>query len=113
MKTSLLRYRPSAYLSAILAELLEPVEAQTSFGGRSVSYELFGVAWISPGPVKRRERSEAGAEPRVVETLSAEARADERLSVGRVLRFRGGDWRIAAVDVGRPGRAVLSLELSR
>lgn len=96
---------------ALLAELLEPVEAETPYGGRSVSYELIGTVWLNPGGVRRRQRAEAGASV-TDETATAEARADVRLTVGRLLRFGGADWRIVAGDtVG--GRAVLNLERVR
>ena len=45
--------------------------------------------------------------------MGAEARADARLSVGRVLRFGGADWRIVSVEDVRPGRAKLDLERVR
>jgi hypothetical protein len=45
----------------------------------------------------------------VVETLTAETRADLRLTSGRVLRFGGADWRIRSSEtVG--GQAILNLE---
>ena len=111
--TSSLRYRPSGYLSArVLAGLFEPVESETPAGGRAVSFEALGSAWLRLGARRRRERVEAGV-MRTVEAATAEARADPRLSEGLVLRFGGADWRIAAVDDGRPGRVALSLERAR
>lgn len=94
-----------------LAELFELVEAETPYGGRAVSYELLGHAWLKLGARRRRERSEAGG-PRAIETVTAETRADARLAPGRVLRFGGGDWRIVSGEtVG--GQAVLNLERIR
>jgi len=99
-----------------LAELLARVEGVTPQGGRAVSYESLGVVWIAPGPVKRAVRTggEGAAEAL---SLTAECRADGRLTEGRLLRWDGADWRIALVDAaahGRPlGRARLMLERER
>jgi len=95
----------------VLAGLFEPLEAETPYGGRSVSWEPVGSAWLKLGARRRRERSEADG-LRAVETLTAETRADVRLTAGRMLRFGGGDWRIVLGEtVG--GRAILNLERSR
>jgi len=94
-----------------LAGLFEAVEAETPYGGRSVTYEPVGSAWLKLGARRRRERTEAGV-TRGVETVTAETRSDPRLKAGRVLRFGGTDWRIMAVEsVG--GRAILTLERMR
>lgn len=94
-----------------LAGLFEPLETETPYGGRSVTWEPLGSAWLKPGARRRRERSEAGA-LRAVETVTAETRADVRLTPGRMLRFGGGDWRIVSGEtVG--GRAILNLERRR
>ena len=95
-----------------LAELFQPVEAETPYGGRSVSFEAAGSAWLKCGARRRLERGE-GDQRRAVETMGAEARADARLAVGRVLRFGGADWRIVLVEDVRPGRAKLNLERVR
>ena len=95
----------------ILAGLFEAVETRTPYGGISVSYESVGSAWLKLGARRRREKSEPGG-ARAVETVTAETRADPRLIVGRVLRFGGADWQIAATEtVG--GRAILMLERRR
>ena len=92
----------------VLAGLFEGVESQTPYGGRSVSWEPLGSAWLKLGPRRSRERTEAGV-ARVTERMTAEARADARLTVERVLRFGGADWRIRSAEtVG--GQAILSLE---
>ena len=96
----------------VVASLVRPVEAETPYGGRVVSYEPVGSLWLALGARRRRERTEAGV-TRGVETLSATVRADPRLVEGRVLRFGGADWRIVAVDAGDAGRASLSLERAR
>lgn len=96
----------------LLAGLFEPVESETPAGGRAVSFEALGTVWLALGARRRRERTEAGT-ARVVEAATAQARADARLSPGRVLRFGGADWRIVAVEEPRPGRAQLSLERTR
>jgi hypothetical protein len=92
----------------LLAALFEALEAETPYGGRSVAWEPLGSAWLKLGARRRRERSEAGG-LRAIETVTAEARADARLTPGRMLRFGGGDWRIVSGEtVG--GRAILNLE---
>lgn len=98
----------------VLAELLQPTAAETPYGGRSVTYAPVGVFWLAPGARRRRARSEAGGE-RTLETLTAVTRVDPRLVEGRVLRFGGADWTIAAVDAddGRLSKANLTLERSR
>ena len=98
----------------ILAALLQPVETETPYGGRSVTYDSLGVVWLAAGDRRRRERSEAGV-TRAIEVMTAEARADPRLVEGRVLRFGGGDWAVVAIDAdaGSPGRVSLSLERGR
>jgi hypothetical protein len=94
-----------------LAGLFEAVEAQTPYGGRSVTYEPVGSAWLKLGARRRREKTEAGL-TRGIETVTAETRSDARLVNGRVLRFAGTDWRIVSGEtVG--GRAILSLERVR
>jgi len=92
----------------VLAGLFEGVESETPYGGRAVSWEPVGSAWLKLGPRRRREKSEPGG-ARIVETLTAEARADTSLSPERVLRFSGADWRIRSTEtVG--GQAILTLE---
>ncbi|CAN5321072.1 hypothetical protein BH10PSE1_BH10PSE1_01000 [soil metagenome] len=97
-----------------LAELMQPVEAETPYGGRVVTYQSQGVAWLKLGARRSRDRVEDDV-ARSVETLDAEVRADPRLIEGRVLRFGGGDWTIRRIDgdPDRPGRSVLSLERGR
>jgi hypothetical protein len=95
----------------VLAELFQGVESETPYGGRAVSWEPLGSAWLKLGARRRRERTEAGG-ARAVETVTAETRSDGRLAEGRVLRFGGGDWRIVSGEtVG--GRAILNLERMR
>ena len=94
----------------VLAELYEGVESLTPYGGRAVSWESMGVAWLKLAPRRMRDRREAGG-ARTVETVTAESRSDPRLTEDRVLRFGGADWRIRAVEtVG--GQAILRLERS-
>ncbi len=95
----------------VLAELRQGVESETPYGGRAVSWEPLGWAWLKLGARRRREKSEPGG-TRAVETVTAETRSDARLAEGRVLRFAGGDWRIVSGEtVG--GRAILNLERIR
>lgn len=95
----------------VLAELFEGVESQTPYGGRAVSWEPLGSAWLKLGPRRLREKNEPGG-ARVTELMTAEARADARLSAERVVRFGGADWRIRSVEtVG--GQAILNLERTR
>ena len=96
----------------VLAGLFQPVEAETPYGGRSVTFEAVGAAWLKCGTRRRSERGE-GDQRRTVETLEAEARADGRLTVGRVLRFGWADWAVASVQDLRPGRVKLGLERRR
>ena len=92
----------------VLAGLFEGVESQTPYGGRAVSWEPLGAAWLKLGPRRSREKGEAGGS-RVTERVTAETRADARLIAERVLRFGGADWRIRSVEtVG--GLAILNLE---
>ena len=97
-----------------LAGLFEPIESETPFGGRAVSWQARGSAWLKLEGRRRRERTEAGV-TRVIEAAVAEARADPRLVEGRMLRFGGGDWTIVMVetDDARPGRMKLNLERAR
>lgn len=95
----------------VLAALFDLTESETPYGGRAVSYEPLGWAWLKTGARRRREKSEPGG-ARTVETVTAETRSDARLIVGRMLRFGGGDWRITTGEsVG--GRAILGLERMR
>ena len=95
----------------VLAELRQGVESETPYGGRAVSWEPLGWAWLKLGARRRREKSEPGG-ARMVETVTAETRSDLRLVEGRVLGFGGGDWRIISGEtVG--GRAILNLERIR
>jgi hypothetical protein len=98
----------------VLTELLEPVEAETPFGGQVVSYEARGAVWLKLGARRGRQRTDAGVSSGV-ETTTAETRTDPRLVESRVLRFGGGDWAIAGVepDADRPGRTLLTLEKTR
>lgn len=98
----------------VLAELLEPVEAETPYGGRAVSYDPLGSVWLRVDRRSRRERTEAGATSGI-EIAIAETRVDPRLSEGRVIRFGGGDWIITAVngEPDRPGRVTLNIERTR
>lgn len=95
----------------VLADLLQGVESETPYGGRAVSWEPLGSAWLKLGARRRREKNEPGG-ARAIETVTAETRSDARLVQGRVLRFSGGDWRIVSGEtVG--GRAILNLERNR
>lgn len=95
----------------VLAGLFEGIESVTPYGGRAVSWEPVGSAWLKLGPRRRSEKSEPGG-VRLRESLTAEARADSRLTEQRVLRFGGADWRIRSVQtVG--GQAILGLERSQ
>ena len=98
----------------VLAGLFEPIESETPFGGRAVSWQARGSAWLKLDGRRRRERTEVGV-TRVVEAATAETRADPRLVEGRMLRFGGGDWTILMVqtDDARPGRMKLNLERAR
>lgn len=98
----------------VLAQLLEPVEADTPYGGRAVSYEALGSVWLRPDARRWRERTEA-AVTSTVEVATAETRIDPRLIESRVIRFGGADWLIAAVDndPDRPGRVTLNIERTR
>lgn len=96
----------------VLAGLFQPAEGVTPYGGITTSYEAVGMVWLALGVRRRRERTEAGM-TRSVEVVAAESRADPRLIEDRILRFAGGDWRIADVHQARPGRLMLSLERSR
>ena len=98
----------------VLAELLERVEAETPYGGLAISYEALGSAWLRLEGRRRRDRTEAGLTS-AVELAAAETRADPRRSEGRVIRFGGADWLIAAVDghPDRPGRVILNIERTR
>lgn len=113
--TASLRYRPSGYLSArMLAELLQPVAAETPYGGQVVSYEALGVVWLKIAVRGQRRQTEAGLTSGV-ETATAETRTDPRLTEGRVLRFGGNDWTLVGVEpqTERPGRTFLKLETTR
>lgn len=98
----------------VLGELLEPVEAETPYGGRAVSYEPIGSVWLRLNGRRQRERTEAGVTS-TLETATAETRADPRLVERRVIRFGGADWVIAAIDgdPDRPGRVTLNIERTR
>ena len=98
----------------VLAGLFEAIESETPFGGRSVSWQALGSAWLKLEGRRRRERMEAGV-TRVVEAAVAETRSDPRLLEGRMLRFGGGDWTIVMVEMddARPGRVTLNLERAR
>lgn len=98
----------------MLAELLQPVEGETPYGGRTRSYEPLGMVWLKTTAPRRREKSE-GFTTRSIEAMTVETRTDPRLAEGRVLRFGGGDWAvIGQQDVdGRPGRIELVVERGR
>jgi len=98
----------------VLANLLEPLEAETPYGGRVVSFQALGSVWLRLEGRRRRQATEAGVTS-ATEVATAETRTDPRLIEGRVIRFGGADWTIVAVDVDpdRPGRTTLNLERSR
>ena len=41
----------------VLAELRQGVESETPYGGRAVSWEPLGWAWLKLGARRRREKS--------------------------------------------------------
>lgn len=82
----------------ILAEVMEPMEAETPYGGRSVSWIEHGQVLLRPGAERPVETTEDGRR-REGRRLTAEARRDGWLEIGRVLRFRGGDWRVRTTTV--------------
>jgi len=98
----------------VLGQLLEPVEAETPYGGRAVSFEPLGAVWLRFEGRRRLERTEAGLTS-VVEAATAQTRADPRLTERRVIRLGGADWAIVTVtgDPDRPGRVTLILERAR
>lgn len=93
--------------SWILAEVVEAVEAETPYGGRSVSWQEHGQVWLGPGREQPAEIVEDGR-ARLRPRMEAAARRDGRLVVGRSLRFRGGVWRIRSLGPDGNG---LKLEL--
>lgn len=97
----------------VLARIERPVEAETAYGGRVVSYEPLGVIWLACGARRRRERTDAGQSARSIETLTAICRTDGRVVEGQVLRFGGADWAVRGVEAGEPGRMTLDLERAR
>lgn len=97
----------------MLARIERPVETETPYGGRVVSYEPVGMVWLACAARRRRERSEAGQPARWVETMQAGCRADVRLAEGLVLRFGGADWTVRGVEAAPAGRMALDLERSR
>lgn len=98
----------------VLAQLLQPVEAETPYGGRVVSFQALGSVWLRLDGRRRRQTTEAGVTS-ATEVATAETRTDPRLMEGRVIRFSGADWTIVAIDPDpdRPGRVSLDLERSR
>lgn len=86
----------------VLAEVLGATEVETPYGGRATSWTEHGPVWIRPGAERPVERVEDGR-VREGRRLTADARCEGRLEIGRVLRFGGGDWRVreAAPDGGR------------
>ena len=96
----------------VLTGLFQPVEAETPYGGRSVTFQPLGSVWLNAGTRRRVERGE-GDQRRSAETMRAGTRADPRLAVGRVLRFGGADWTIRLIAEPRPGRVELELERTR
>ncbi|MDP2764008.1 MAG: phage head-tail adapter protein, partial [Brevundimonas sp.] len=63
----------------VLAELFEGIESETPYGGRAVSWDPLGSAWLKLGARRRREKTEPGG-TRVTETVTAETRSDARLT---------------------------------
>ena len=99
----------------VLAALVRPIESETAYGGRAVSYEAAGTVWLACGARRQSRRTDAGeGVARPVELMKADCRVDARVTPGRVLRFGGGDGRIeAAAPEGAPGRLALTLERVR
>ena len=97
----------------VLARIEQPVEAETPYGGRVVTYEHQGMVWLACGARRRRERSEGGQAARTVETMSATFRPDGRVVEGRVLQFGGADWTVRGVEMVEAGRLKLDLERTR
>ncbi len=97
----------------VLARIEKPVEAETPYGGRTVTYEHQGMAWLACGARRRRERRDEGQAARAVETMAATCRQDGRIVEGRVLRFGGADWTVTAVDQPVAGQMSLGLERAR
>jgi head-tail adaptor len=98
----------------VLACLVDRVEVETPYGGRAESFEPLGSVWLRLDGRRRRERTEAGVTG-ATEVATAGTRSDPRLLEGRVIRFGGADWAIAAVepDPDRRGRTTLNLERTR
>lgn len=96
----------------VVASLLEPVEARTAQGGVTVSYEALGTVWLKLGARRRRQKEEQGL-GRSVEVMAAQARADERLVEGHVLRFAGGDWGLVGMGPVLGGQVKVELERRR
>lgn len=97
----------------VLARIEQPVESETPYGGRVVTYEHQGMMWLACGARRRRERSEGGQAARAVETMSATCRRDGRMAEGLVLRFGGADWTVRGVETVEAGRLKLDLERAR
>lgn len=96
----------------VVASLLEVIEGRTAQGGVTVSYEALGSVWLKLGARRRREKAELGL-GRSVEVMTAQARADDRLAEGQVLRFGGGDWGLVGIGPVIGGRVKLDLERRR
>lgn len=95
------------------ARLQLPIETETEFGGRTTEWTDAGLIWIDLGPVGRRSEVVADSPQLNVQSATAVARSDPRLTRG--VRLQVGDdppWTVLAVDPDqpRPGRITLRLE---
>lgn len=98
-----------------LAALLNPITAETAFGGRSIHYEPLGALWLSILSSASSEDSGAPSAPVRRLKLEAETWSDPRLEPGLVVEMEGLRWRLVhlVADSPRIGRMTLSLEAER
>ncbi len=94
-----------------LARLEAPVESETPFGGRTVSWEPAADLWVAMSPMRARDVAQGGV-ARTVAVARAEAREHPAAEAGMRLELDGMVWRVAAVDRAgaEPGRMILHIE---
>lgn len=96
-----------------LAVLQEATEAETSFVGRSRTWEEVASVWTQLTVTGGREGAEADQRPVSATSAEAVARDHPLAAAGQRLVVGGDNWRLVRVERGAPKLGLMTLILEK
>ncbi len=96
-----------------LAQVFSRSEAETDFGGLTVTWTPLGELWLSLASPQRYEDGTGDARPVVSEKVLAGSGSDPRVQPGQRVDVGGVAWRLVHVDRDAPKMGHMTLTLTR